>query len=81
MCIVLYLSIFYSASHSLSEALPTTIIDSVLEFTRTRKHYRQLQVKDEPDLNQCGPIVRTANGEADCECYRLSIECHVYRGG
>jgi len=27
------------------------------------------------------PIVRTADGEADCDCYRLSLKCLIYRRG
>src|SRR6218665_1775291 len=42
---------FYSSPHgvSLSEALPTTAIDTVSEFY-TRKRKRQLQVKDLPKV-------------------------------
>ena len=44
---------FYSASHStsLSEALPNTATDTVLEFTRrSATEYRQLWVKDLPKV-------------------------------
>ena len=52
LSIVLYLfTHFYSASHSmtLSEALPTTAIDTVSELT-SAKRYGQLQVKDLPNV-------------------------------
>src|SRR6218665_1250419 len=41
-----------SASHSMSrsEALPTTAFDTVLEFTRRRATYRQLKLKDLPNV-------------------------------
>src|SRR6218665_3600515 len=45
---------FYSASHgmSLSEAIPTTAIDTVSEFY-TPKRYKQLQVKALPKVPKC----------------------------